>query len=82
MHIHIHIRICIYICICTYISIDKYIIHIHKHIIIDSEIVNLKKLINQEYNVTLNDYYNFVSDVLNKSLPPVLLVSKMRVKSR
>jgi len=82
MHIHIHIRICIYICICTYISIDKYIIHIHKHIIIDSEIVNLKNLINQEYNVTLNDYYNFISDVLNKSLPPVWLVSKMRVNSR
>jgi len=43
----------------THIYIDMYAIHIHIHIIIDSDIVNLKNLINQEYNVTLSDDYTF-----------------------
>ena len=50
-------HICIYTYICIYIYM--YIIHIHKHIIIDSEIVNLKNLIDQEYNVTLSHDYTF-----------------------
>ena len=41
-----------------YIYIYRYT-HIHKHIIIDSEIVNLKNLIDQEYNVTLSHDYTF-----------------------
>jgi len=49
----------------TYTYIDMYIIHIHIHIIIDSEIVDRKNLINQEYNVTLRDEYIF------KKVPPL-----------
>jgi len=80
MHISMYVYICIYIYIYIYIYtfifaliyIDVYMIHIHIHIVMDSEIVNLKILIRQEYIVTLRDDYPFNYPCF-KNVPPLCL---------
>jgi len=74
MHIHmfIYIYVYIYTYIHTYLQIG--ISYIYIHIIIDLEIVHLKNLISQEYDVTLAMIKLLISDVFKKFLPPVLIV--------
>ena len=70
MHIYIHIYIYIYSFIFAYIYIDMYMILIHIHIVMDSEIVNVKILIHQEYIVTPSDDCTFNYQCLKKVPPP------------
>jgi len=71
MYIYMHIYVCIhiYICIYTYTYIDMYIIHMHIHLIIRNIMSRL----------AMSSF--LISDDLKKFLPPLLIVSKMRVKS-